>query len=260
MRRQALFLALATLSLNCAASQEVAVLSNSIDGSLAGGLYDSLKQDGFSVSPVNASGFESIKNSSKRIIILGGHRSPEGVGAFSASLLAEADRRSLLSGPGTGMLFARPNAWRQGQIVLVAAGYEREDTQAAWTQNYGRIADALRNFNMVHVTSHRDGSLLAIQTNTLGFNVDVSNNGSVPSTGLLLEAYNARFPLNRTRALLNLAPNESGRVFVQVKPLGLASNDSLVLSIGERNLTLHVSVSPERKLPRGICSMCEATA
>ncbi|MFH1055877.1 MAG: hypothetical protein V1744_07285 [Candidatus Altiarchaeota archaeon] len=111
----------------------VVLLGNSIDYGMASGFVEYLKASGVGVVYSDAPGFEKLKYN-RRIIILGGHNSPEGVGAVSGLLLPAGAKESLMA-PGSDVMFTVKGHWAQDQTVIVLAGNEAADTVRAWSDN-----------------------------------------------------------------------------------------------------------------------------
>jgi len=120
------------------ADGRIVVVSNSIDGALAQELYGYLKDTGMDVIPANGTTFQSY-SAEKYIVVLGGHHAPEGVGDIVDSLLTEKEKNLLLKSNNSSFLFVKTNVWAKKQVVLVFAGYEKEQTRIAWQENSERL-------------------------------------------------------------------------------------------------------------------------
>jgi len=117
--------------------RSVIILANSIDSDRAADLYSFLKNNSIDVHFSTADNFEPVKYNPK-IIILGGQNAVEGVGGIVSTILLSDEKNSLLEA-GAKKLFLKENVWANNQNVVVVAGNEKEDTQAAWMENKERI-------------------------------------------------------------------------------------------------------------------------
>ncbi|MBU7023311.1 MAG: caspase family protein [Theionarchaea archaeon] len=107
-------------------SEPVVLLTNSIDRELNSDVIDVLEGN-YDVTVVDASGFEPYRTSTY-IIILGGNKAPEGVGDIVETVLSEQERNEI--GTEKRML-TKLNLWHEGQVVVLFAGPDREQTQGA---------------------------------------------------------------------------------------------------------------------------------
>lgn len=114
------------------------LLANSIDFSLNSDFFEHMKTKGITVTQADATNFETLKYS-KYVIILGGHRSPEGVGEIVDSILLSSEKEKLLSSGTEKMVTVKENVWSLGQKVWVVAGYTKELTQEAVGEAGGEI-------------------------------------------------------------------------------------------------------------------------
>ena len=120
------------------ADNRIVVISNSIDGALAQELYWLLENAGMVVVRANGATFQSYATENF-IVVLGGHHAPEGVGDIVDSLLTDDEKELILSSNTSSNIFVKTNVWAKNQLVLVFAGYEREQTQLAWQENKERL-------------------------------------------------------------------------------------------------------------------------
>jgi hypothetical protein len=118
---------------------KVLVLANSIDHDLAVGFYSYLRQNNMTVKFSSAEEFESKKYAEK-IIILGGHGAPEGVGGIVSSLTT-LDTREDLEKPNATMYLVKEGVWTLNQKIVLIAGYSREDTQKAWMEHKEEVVE-----------------------------------------------------------------------------------------------------------------------
>lgn len=120
------------------AGGRIVVIANSIDGALAQELYWLLDTAGVEVIPASGVTFQSHATE-RFIIVLGGHHAPEGVGQIADFLLTDEEKNLLLKSNNSSFLFVRTDVWAKKQVVLIFAGYEKEQTQLAWMQNKERL-------------------------------------------------------------------------------------------------------------------------
>ncbi|MFC2154245.1 hypothetical protein ACFLRC_02045 [Candidatus Altiarchaeota archaeon] len=124
-------------------TRRIVVLANSLDNGLAQDLYPFLRGAGFEVLKVDADQFENYKNE-KFILILGGHRSPEGVGDIVNGVLKDKEKTSLILSATSTKSFEKANVFHPSQVVFVFAGHEKEQTQQAWMAGKDRVVELLR--------------------------------------------------------------------------------------------------------------------
>lgn len=105
-------------------SETVVLLVNSIDRGLNSDFIDFLEAD-YDVALVDASGFEPYR-SNKYIVILGGNKAPEGVGDIVETVLSDQEKNEISA---EKRMVTKLNLWQQGQIVVLFAGPDREQTQ-----------------------------------------------------------------------------------------------------------------------------------
>ena len=113
----------------------VVILANSIDWNFAGSLVDFLENKGFTVVHATAENFNQYKDE-KFIIILGGHRAPEGIGEIVSELLYPEDKMYIEE---KGKYFYRDwntrkslkDKWCKGQKIAIFAGNTRKETALA---------------------------------------------------------------------------------------------------------------------------------
>ncbi len=110
-------------------SGKIIVLANLIDYALASDFFEYLRSSGYEAIHVLPENFDSYKTE-KNIIILGGHKAPDGVGAIVGDLLS-AEQKSELEKPGAVEMFTFEDIWAPGQHVIVLAGNTREETKQA---------------------------------------------------------------------------------------------------------------------------------
>ncbi len=110
-------------------SGKIIVLANLIDYALASDFFEYLRSSGYEAIHVLPENFDSYKTE-KNIIILGGHKAPQGVGEIVGDLLS-AEQKSELEKPGAVEMFTFEDIWAPGQRVIVLAGNTREETKQA---------------------------------------------------------------------------------------------------------------------------------
>ena len=123
-------------STNQAQGDIVVVLANSIDFSLGEDFISSLEAMGYRVIHSTAAEFDNFKEQPV-IVILGGHKAPEGVGPIVDRLLPE-DVKQFLETRGNYGLFLVFNPYVQGQVIWILAGNDRNLTRTSH-QTYGEL-------------------------------------------------------------------------------------------------------------------------
>lgn len=107
--------------------REVLLVCNSIDYELTGKeLKSILTEKGYRVRRITPDEFDIYRWFSPKIILLGGHESPEGMGEIVERVLTETEMRMIeKTGP---YLFAHDNIDFRKQSMIVLAGKDREGT------------------------------------------------------------------------------------------------------------------------------------
>ncbi|HHQ45231.1 MAG TPA: hypothetical protein ENN13_03735 [Candidatus Altiarchaeales archaeon] len=123
------------------AENRVVVLANNIDHDLATGFYNILRENGNTLEFIDASQFQEKKYAEK-IIILGGHGAPAGVGLIVSDLISKTTRDNLET-PGAKIFEEKEGVWTLNQKILLIAGYSKDDTQKSWMQNQDEILATL---------------------------------------------------------------------------------------------------------------------
>ena len=109
---------------------EIILLTNSVDYALAQDFIDSMKNNGFEVTRVEAADFDAYKTR-QFIVILGGPDAPEGIGNIVQQHLSSSEQEHLrVSGSREMYLKAY-----QSQRVFIIAGSDRAQTQLAHVEN-----------------------------------------------------------------------------------------------------------------------------
>lgn len=107
--------------------REVILVCNSIDYEVTGKeLKNTLQEKGFTVRRITPQEFDVYRWFSPRIILLGGHESPEGMGEIVGKILTETEKRMIeKTGP---YQFAHDDVDFRNQSMLFFAGRDREGT------------------------------------------------------------------------------------------------------------------------------------
>jgi len=235
---------------------KVVVLANSIDGNLAGGLYQYLEDAGFSVVKADANVFGIVRQS-PYIIILGGQRSPEGVGDISAQVIPDERRVNLLQ-PGASMTIGGDDVWAPKQKVFVYAGYGADDTLRAWIEGRDQLVAAINSavsssIRLIapDVVAFEDVSNIR----EYSFPVNISNNGSSAVLGIEPKAYlNGGIALSTDPSKLDLGSGQSVRVLVTLNPKKVASGDTVTFEAQGNRVDVKINVTGYQKA--GICKFC----
>jgi rhodanese-related sulfurtransferase len=130
-----------------------------LDLGLAENIAGALKAPPASVLSVSASEFGSHKTD-RLVFILGGQNSPEGVGEIVGEILSEEDKAYLLSSQDARRAFVFRDVWSAGQVVVVFAGYEREQTRQVLgetvyglVENIGSVSGETLPLSYPHILS-----------------------------------------------------------------------------------------------------------
>ncbi|MFH1789324.1 MAG: hypothetical protein ABH834_08085 [Candidatus Altiarchaeota archaeon] len=117
------------------AAGNVVFLANTADFDANHEFYVQLQSKGLSVSHANAENFNTLKYA-QYVIILGGHRSGEGVGEITDTVLMTEEKNNLLASQDAYLQALSQDVWKLDQKVWVLAGYEKEQTRKA-VEEYG---------------------------------------------------------------------------------------------------------------------------
>lgn len=110
---------------------KIIVVANLIDYSLAADFFEFLRNS--KVEPVHVlpqNLFKYQYQLEKNIVILGGHKAPDGTGDIVKAILPPASQQQL-EVKGAQKIFTLGAIWSANQKVVVLAGYNREDTRWA---------------------------------------------------------------------------------------------------------------------------------
>ncbi|GEM_PF-6462451 len=122
-------------------NSELVILSNSIDIGLAGDFLEEMRQLGFDVVSLHPSQF-STQRMADLIIILGGPDAYEGTGGIVGSLL-NSSMMSTVRKRDASFLLELHDVWKEGQMVLIAMGCNRNGTRRAYQEGYDRILSTI---------------------------------------------------------------------------------------------------------------------
>ena len=143
LNRKWIFLLIIVLALfpsnffiNQAQEDIIVILANSIDFSLAEDFISSLEARGYRIIHATANEFQNFQEF-PIIVILGGHKAPEGIGSIVDRLLT-GDVKQYLEKEGNYGLFLVFNPYGQGQVVWILAGSDRNLTRLAHL-TYGKL-------------------------------------------------------------------------------------------------------------------------
>ncbi len=142
------------------------VLANSVDYSLAGGLFDYLEAEGVNYTLIQLPGdelnpecldedmarFDEVKAGYRVILILGGHKAYGCVGFIVGGILNESEKRTL-EREGSVAVFVKRDVWAEGQTVLVAAGNTRNETCEAHLYCREMVRDIVK-YTLLYVIPH----------------------------------------------------------------------------------------------------------
>jgi parallel beta-helix repeat protein len=121
---------------------KIVLLANSIDLNLSSNFTVFLKGQGVDIIYVNASNFSEYKQE-RFIVILGGPDAYEGVGEIVREVLNESEQ-GWLREKGNRRMYVKTNVWRTGQVVMIIAGSDREETQKACEENKGEVKGKIK--------------------------------------------------------------------------------------------------------------------
>lgn len=125
-------------------SESLVILTNSIDMELNSDLINFLGTER-TITLVDADEFEAYKTST-HILILGGFRAPEGVGEIVDRELNQQEKEEITR---EKRMIVKLNLWKDGQVVVILAGPDREQTCATCQENSEGYASLLRAIGVV---------------------------------------------------------------------------------------------------------------
>ncbi len=109
---------------------EATLLANSIDAKLAQSFIDYMKEDGIKVYLTDSETFPEYRNK-HYVIILGGPDAYEGVGEIVSQILTEEEKKKIREGR---VWIKKSNVYREGQVVYILAGKDRNATAEVWKE------------------------------------------------------------------------------------------------------------------------------
>ncbi len=201
---------------------QVIILANSIDIAKADSLLNYLIINGF--TPIHLGSNSTSKlESSPFVIVLGGHRSPEGIGDIVDDILDDEQKKLLLKGSGSTIQSRTEGVWMDGQVVWILAGYNSEDTRKAHGKYIGKVTGSMKNMvenglENIQLESHIDGGNLSVYESTIGFNIRLYNNNTFPIS-VEVSGFNPIYPENisKTDKLFKKMSEERERCLQNLK-------------------------------------------
>ncbi|MCK4432865.1 MAG: right-handed parallel beta-helix repeat-containing protein [Methanomicrobia archaeon] len=115
---------------------QITLVANTIDYELAGEFIEFLDMNNVLITPISAADFPDHQED-KIILILGGPDAYDGIGYIVQNTL-DGNEIDLIRKEGNFAMFIKTNIWKDGQLVLVLAGSDRDLTKAAWMENKGQ--------------------------------------------------------------------------------------------------------------------------
>lgn len=132
----------------------VIVVANSIDQDCNSDFVDFLKSER-DVNVVHPSEFE-LYSKSAYIVIVGGNEAPEGTGEIVDSALTEEEKVTTEE----GCMVVKLNVWQEGQVVVVIAGQEREQTKKACEENKKNVSSLFDGVETILKAVEKDYDLI----------------------------------------------------------------------------------------------------
>jgi hypothetical protein len=256
MKRCALALLLMCTYAQAQGGVRVVVLANSIDGNLAGGLYQFLADNHMSVVKADSNVFGIVKDS-PYIVVLGGQNSPEGVGDLSAQAIPDERRFELLV-PEASMMFERDSVWAPRQKVYVFAGYGADDTLRAWIDNKGALIEAINSTVSSGIVLFAPQTVAFDDVSNVreySFPINITNSGLSAVSDIEPKAYlNGGVALAVEPAKMDLGEGESGRFLVKINPKKVATGDTVSFEAQGQRLDVKINVTGYVKA--GLCQFC----
>ena len=124
--------------------RKVTLLANSIDYNLSGELRGHLKSNGMDIIYTTPENFSDYTDS-KFIVILGGPDAYDGVGEVVQGILDESEQ-AFLRVHGNRKMYIKTNVWKRGQVVMVIAGSDREETRKAGEENKLAVRKKIKGY------------------------------------------------------------------------------------------------------------------
>ncbi len=115
------------------ATVQITLVANTIDYDLADEFIDFLDMNNAIITTISAADFPEHQED-KIILVLGGPDAYDGIGYIVQDIL-DGNEIEWIRKEGNFTMFIKTNTWRDGQLILVLAGSDRDLTKAACTQN-----------------------------------------------------------------------------------------------------------------------------
>ncbi|MCS4541398.1 MAG: hypothetical protein HY929_03600 [Euryarchaeota archaeon] len=125
-------------SLTSAAAPKIVVISNLIDYNMALDFFGFLRNQGIDVIRITAADFPNYQTE-KFIIILGGPDAYNGTGDIVRQALF-SDEQNYLRTRGNRKMYVKTNVWVTGQVIIILAGSDRDQTKRTHIENRKVVA------------------------------------------------------------------------------------------------------------------------
>ncbi len=129
-----------------AAKPKAVLLTNSIDANLSRVFPGFLKEKGIEVTEISPADFPNYEKE-KFIVILGGPDAPEGIGKIVSTILTADEINFLINKSGNRKMFVKTNFFEQGQVIMILAGRNRNDTKLVVSENDERTHNKIIKIN-----------------------------------------------------------------------------------------------------------------
>jgi len=126
------------------ASIQITLVANTVDYGLASEFINFLKMNNVMITEISAPDFPDHQ-SDKIIIILGGPDAYDGIGFIVKNVL-DSNEIDLLREEGSSAMFIKTNVWRDGQLIIVLAGNDRDLTRKAWMDNKENVFTQMKEW------------------------------------------------------------------------------------------------------------------
>ena len=170
------------IALSASARPEITLLSNSIDFDLGRDLVRFLDNNGMNIVRTTADTFDS-KKENKFVVILGGPDAPEGIGSIVSEVLS-SDEKSFIRTKGNRKMYIKTNVWTQGQVVMIIAGSDRQETQSIGLEKKSDVLSRRQNLKEEEVeeTPEPNETTIQAESKTKYFDVVAKRFEFVPGT------------------------------------------------------------------------------
>ncbi|MFH1722922.1 MAG: DUF4352 domain-containing protein [Candidatus Altiarchaeota archaeon] len=142
--------------------KNLVIVANSIDSSLAGDLFSLLEAEGI---PFVLATPGTLDVNQQFILVLGGHKAPEGVGDLVTGILSDEQKEILVSTDDSIEFFVFDGFFTEGQRIWVAAGFDRFGTKRSWEGNVSEVISYFRNANVSIVVKEEEVEVLVLKVN-----------------------------------------------------------------------------------------------